>query len=310
MSPEEVKTIVANDTAINNKANGTLSIPIQDSHETCLQGLMDDYSFRGLAAVGSKTSGPAFQQEPGQAFVTRQSSYPASFSVLAKFVSKGNPDTDNLLTYVKQSPTSTWKLALTSQILGPTTFGVTVPSPAQAGGGFTTALDPGSTIRSEVASAFTADAASGRLPSGITAQWGPNSALSPSRIRQNYEPAGGQTTVSYSSQAPVAARSVATSADCPTPAYRLANGGTLAVFPVYLTIHIVAGAGQDLVQGANRSQFGFGVEPGSYQAVTMEWGDVVTVIEPPAGSNAPVEVIGQGVEQISATGVSSGSILT
>ena len=40
--PGDVASIVASDTAINNRANASLSIPLQDSHETCLQQVLDD----------------------------------------------------------------------------------------------------------------------------------------------------------------------------------------------------------------------------------------------------------------------------
>jgi hypothetical protein len=316
VTPADVKTIVANDTAINNKANGTLSIPLQDSHETCLQDLMDDYNFRGLQAAGQKSSGPPFQQLPGRAFVARQTSYPAYFSVLTKFVAPSSPNTDNLLTYIKESPSSPWKLELTSQILGPKSLGVTVPQAVAAGGGYTTTLaqgTAGANAAAGIASAFSTDARSGQLPSGFTAQWGPGDTSAPSKIRANYLGAGA-ATVTYSAQPPantgIPAIPAALEGGCPSPVYRLTGGGSLAVLPIYLTLHVVAEAGQDLLQGNDRSQFGLGLEPGTYQSVTTEWGDVLTVVEPPAGSQAPIEVIGQGLEQLAATGISTGSILT
>jgi hypothetical protein len=312
VSPADVGTIVANDTAINNKANGTLSIALQDSHEACLQDVMDDYNFRGLQAAGRKTSGPPFEQQPRRAFIARQSSYPAYFSVLTKFVAHSSPNTDNVLTYVKSSSSSPWKLALTSQILGPTSFGVSVPQAASIGGGYTTALTEGTaghSVAAGIASAFTTEARTGQLPNGFTAQWGPGDSSAPNKIRQNYL-AAGAATVSYSATAPASVRAVAATKGCPSPVYRLAGGGSLAVIPIYLTLHVVAEDGQDLLQGNDRSQFGYGLEPGTYQTVTTEWGDVLTVVEPPPGSPAPIDVIGQGLEQLGATGISTGSILT
>jgi hypothetical protein len=303
-----VRTIVANDTAINNKSNSSLSTGLQNSHETCLQDAMDDYNYQGLRESGAPNAGGSFKQVPGQSYVPRESSYPAYFSVLASFVSKGNPTSDNLLTYVKASAGGNWKLALTSQIFGPTSFGVHVPAPATLGGGFAMATTQPSQLAATVASAMSADASSGRLPPGVTAQWGPKQEASPRTLEQGYSQAGG-TSVTFSLTPPPAARSISDSPACPLPAYKLADGSELALFPVYLTLRVTAESGLSLVQGAERQQFGVGLAPGNYRSVTSVSGDVIAAIVPPASSHAPIEVIGQGLEQLSASGSSGSSIL-
>ena len=64
VTPGEVDSIVASDTAINNKANASLSITLQDSHESCLQDVLDDATYRGELAAGAKTLGGSFDQVP------------------------------------------------------------------------------------------------------------------------------------------------------------------------------------------------------------------------------------------------------
>ena len=126
----DVASIVASDTAINNRANASLSISLQDSHEACLQQILDDATYRGDLAAGSNTLGGSFDQVPGRAFVPRESDYPAFFSVLAQDRAASQPTTTNLLTYVKTSRSARWKLTSSSEILGPTNAGVAVPAAA------------------------------------------------------------------------------------------------------------------------------------------------------------------------------------
>ena len=58
-----------------------------------------------------------------------ETTYPALFSVLTEDRASSEPVTNNLLTYVKTSPDAGWKLASSSDILGPTDAGVAVPPP-------------------------------------------------------------------------------------------------------------------------------------------------------------------------------------
>src|SRR5208283_740136 len=127
VTPGEVPSIVAADSAINNRANSSLSLSLQNSHESCLQQVLDDATYRGDLAAGSNTLGGSFDQVPGRAFVPYETTYPAFFSVLAGYSSSSEPVTNNLLTYVKASPGAAWKLASSGSILGPTDAGVAVP---------------------------------------------------------------------------------------------------------------------------------------------------------------------------------------
>jgi len=61
--------------------------------------------------------------------------------VLAQNRASSQPTTNNLLTYVKTSPSARWKLASSSAILGPTNAGVAVPAAANDAGGYVTSLD-------------------------------------------------------------------------------------------------------------------------------------------------------------------------
>jgi hypothetical protein len=83
VTPGEVSSIVAADTVINNRANSSLSLSLQNSHESCLQQILDDATYRGDLAAGSNTLGGSFDQVPGRVLVPHQTAYPAFFSVLA-----------------------------------------------------------------------------------------------------------------------------------------------------------------------------------------------------------------------------------
>jgi len=129
IAPGDVASIVASDTTINNRANASLSIPLQNSHETCLQQILDDATYRGDQAAGSNTlggpstksrAGPSFRMRPLSGLLHRARRRPRHHQ----------PTTSNLLTYVKKSPSTPWKLASSSEILGPTNEGVAVPAAA------------------------------------------------------------------------------------------------------------------------------------------------------------------------------------
>jgi S1-C subfamily serine protease len=314
LTPSGVAAVVAADTAINNHANGTLSLSLQDSHETCLQATMDDATYRGELATGAKTLGGAFSQVPVRSYVPEESQYPAYFSVLAEDRTPKEPTVNDLLTYVKTSVSSRWKLASSSEILGPTSAGVAVPVAAQNANGYVTSLAPESSdglkvapgkVGALIATAFTSEAKSGKLPAGITAEYGKNGAANPHTIKTSYDVAGAVTST-FSTTAP---RGVSgPSPSCPYPAIRLANGGALVTFPLYLTISIHVPTGSVVVQPPSRSALGVLLAPGQYTELTLVFGDIGVAVVPKSGSNTPIEVIGQANEGLSETGVAgSGS---
>ena len=316
VTPAQVSTIVASDTAINNSANASLSIPLQDSHETCLQSTLDDATFRGDLASGASTLGGSFNQVPTESFVPRQQSYPAFFSVLAADTSSGQPTTHSLLSYVKATPSAHWKLASSSAILGPTVAGVAVPAALRDATGYATMLatatpdgliTPPGTVGSRVAAAFTAQARTGVLPPGISAQFGSKNAASPHSIAASFSGLGA-TTVSYSTVAPALAAGGLASSACAYPAFRLANGGALVTFAVFAKVVVTVPSGSAVVQPSSRSAFGGLLAPGIYSSLTITFGDMGVAVVPPAGSHSPIEVLGQESEELSAAGaVSSGS---
>jgi len=309
LTPSEVASVVASDTSINNQANAKLSLSLQDSHETCLQQSMDDANYRGDIAAGEKSLGSPFAQAPVQSYVPQESKYPASFSVLAADKASSEPTTNNLLTYVKDTAASHWKLASSSQILGPTAAGVAVPAAELSSTGYVTSLAPGSNdgltvapgkVGAEVASAFTAEAKSGKLPAGITAEFGLSNVANPHTIQKSYDVAG-QVTTQFTTSPPNGVAGA--SASCPYPAIRLANGGALVTFALFLRIAIHVPTGGVLVQPASRSNLGVLLAPGAYTSISLLFGDVGTAIVPKVGSTAPIAVIGQATEGLSETGV-------
>jgi S1-C subfamily serine protease len=312
LAPSGVASIVSSDTAVNNRANATLSITLQDSHESCLQQVLDDATYRGTLAAGSGPLGGSFDQVPEHAFVPRESSYPAFFSVLAKDQAASQSTTNNLLTYVKTSSTAKWKLASSSEILGPTAAGVTVPTVATDGEGYATSLAPTSTdglvtapakVAAELASAFTSEAASGKLPPGISAQFGPNDVADPHSIATSYGKLGTVTT-QFTSTTPAAAAAGAPSADCPYPAYRLSDGGALVTFAIFSKTVIDLQKGEIVIQPPDRSALGALLAPGNYSSVTFVTGDIGVAVVPRQGSSSPIDVIGQATEGLTETGVS------
>jgi hypothetical protein len=319
IAPGEVASIVASDTAINNQANASLSIPLQDSHETCLQQVLDDAIYRGDQAAGSNTLGGSFDQVPGRVLVPHEASYPAFFSVLAEDRASSQPTTSNLLTYVKTSPSARWKLASSSEILGPTSAGVAVPAAATDADGYVTSVDLAASdglatapdnVAARVAVAFTSEATSGKLPAGISAQFGPKNVADPHSIPASYAGVG-TVTVQFTATVPAIAAAGTPSRDCPYPAIRLADGGALVTFAVFEKVVVHVRTGNVVVQPSDRSALGVLLPPGSYSSITILAGDMGVAIVPPSGSLSPIEVIGQASEDLSETGVpgsgSSGS---
>jgi len=319
IAPGDVASIVASDTVINNRANASFSITLQDSHETCLQQILDDATYRGDRAAGSNTLGGSFDQVPGRVLVPHETGYPAFFSVLAEDRASAQPTTNNLLTYVKTAPSARWKLASSSEILGPINAGVAVPAAATDADGYVMSVDPAAgdglvtapdNVAARVAAAFTSEAASGKLPAGISAQFGPKNAADPHSIAASYAGVG-TVTVQFTATTPAAAAAGAQSRDCPYPAIRLADGGALVTFAVFEKLVVHVQTGNVVVQPSDRSALGVLLPPGDYSSVTMLAGDMGVAVVPPAGSRSPIEAIGQASEDLTETGVpgsgSSGS---
>lgn len=320
VAPADVGAIVAADTAVNNRANASLSLTLQDSHETCLQGQMDDLLYKAQLTAGDKSSSTAFDQVANRPMVTRQHGYPAAFSVVASDVASGQPDTTAFLTYVRSSSSARWKLASSSFVLGPTAAGVAVPAVATDAQGFATAVPASSGVAagaaSEVASAFTQEAKSGHLPAGVTAQFGPNAGYreqnDPYQVAHFFSSVG-TATVTYTTATPRIAAPTLAAAGCAGsfPTYRLADGGFLAVFPIYQRLVLTVKGSGAFTQPGNLQGTPFSLLPGgSYSEVTSLQADVCVAVVPPPGSSAPVEVIGQGLEALSQTGVEGGVITT
>jgi S1-C subfamily serine protease len=303
---------VAADTAINNRANSSLSLSLQSSHESCLQQTLDDATYRGDLAAGSNTLGGSFDQVPGRVFVPHETTYPAFFSVLAEDRASSEPVTNNLLTYVKTSSDARWKLASSSEILGPTDAGVAVPAVATDAQGYVTSLDGATTdglvtapdrVAALVAKAFTSEAVSGKLPVGISAQFGPKNVADPHSIAASYAKLG-TVTMRFSTVTPAAAAAGAPSPECPYPAYRLADGGALVTFPVFATTVVQVQAGYVVTQPSNRRALGVLLPPGTYNSITMVAGDMDVAVVPPTRSRQPIQVIGQASEGLTETGAS------
>src|ERR1035441_9807823 len=137
--------------------------------------------------------------------------------------------------------------------------------------------------------------ASGRLPAGISAQFGPKNVADPHSIPASYAGVG-TVTVQFTATAPTAAAAGAPSRDCPYPAIRLANGGALDTFAVFEEVIVHVRTGNVVVQPSDRSALGVLLPPGNYSSITMLAGDMGLAIVPPSGSRSPIEVIGQASE--------------
>jgi S1-C subfamily serine protease len=193
---------------------------------------------------------------------------------------------------------------------------VSVPDVATDAKGYATSLDvkddaglllAPDQVASRVASAFTSEAATGKLPTGISAEFGPHGVADPRAITAVYAGVGTVTTT-FGTAVPAYAAAGRPSPDCPYPAYRLKDGGALVTFAVFSQIHVQVRSGGAVVQPSNRSVLGVLLAPGTYTSFTLTSGDMDVAIVPPAGSTSPLEVIGQASEGLSETGVTgSGS---
>ena len=159
------------------------------------------------------------------------------------------------------------------------------------------------TLAALVAKGFTSEALSGKLPAGLTAQFGPKNVADPHSIVASYANLG-TATMRFSTVTPAAAVAGAPSSECPYPAYRLADGGALVTFPVFATTVVQIQSGYVVTQPSNRSAFGVLLPPGTYNSITMVVGDMDVAVVPPTGSRQPIEVIGQASEGLTETGAS------
>ncbi len=278
-----------------------------------MQQVLDDATYRGERAAGTDSLGAPFDQVPQRAMVPTETSYPAFFSVLAEDKASGQPTTNNLLTYVKTSPTARWKLASSSGILGPTSTGVAVPAIATDAQGYVTTIGPAAShglvvapdkVAARVAAAFTTEAATGKLPEGISTQFGPKNLADPHSIAASYAGLGAVTT-KFTTVTPPGAAAGALSRDCPYPAFRLADNGGLVTFAIFMRIVVHITTGSVAVQPPDRSALGVLLPPGTYSSITMLIGDMGVAIVPPARSRSPIEVIGQTTEDLEDTGVAA-----
>jgi hypothetical protein len=149
----------------------------------------------------------------------------------------------------------------------------------------------------------------------VTAQFGPSAGFQaqydPFEVGKFFAQIGKATLTYTTSVPPVAAAALAgPGCDRSYPAYRLADGGALVVFPIFQRLVLTTGAHGTFPQPGNR-QSPFPLLPGgSYSEVTSLQADVCVAIVPPAGSGEPIQVIGQGLEPLSQTGVEGGIITT
>ena len=217
---------------------------------------------------------------------------------------------------MKVAPSARWKLSSSSEILGPTSLGVSVPDAATDAQGYATSLDVKDNaglllapdqVAGRVASAFTSEAATGKLPKGISAEFGPNGVADPHTIAAVYAGVGTVTTT-FSTAVPASAAAGRPSPDCPYPAYRLQDGGALVTFAVFSQIHVKVRSGGGRRPTLQPKRARCAPAPGTYTSFTLTSGDMGVAIVPPAGSKSPIEVIGQASEGLIETGVTgSGS---
>jgi S1-C subfamily serine protease len=152
-----------------------------------------------------------------------------------------------------------------------------------------------------VAKAFTSEAVSGKLPAGVSAEFGPKNVADPHSIVASYASLG-TVTMRFSTATRAAAAAGAPSPECPYPAYRLAAGGALVTFPIFSTMVVQVQPGYVVTQPSNRSALGVLLPAGTYNSITMVVGDMDVAVVPPTGSRQPIQVIGQASEGLTQTG--------
>lgn len=120
----DVKTIIADDYAVNNTDNTNLSYALQATHEEGSALVMDDAAFRALKRSGDKTlEGSRYYPFYGtvtESSVPAQTSYPKRFVAIMKQTSSpGTPSADRecpggagILVEEKNSSSSPWRVSL------------------------------------------------------------------------------------------------------------------------------------------------------------------------------------------------------
>lgn len=317
VAPVGVRAIIDRDAFVNNQANEIVSIPLQDSHEACMQDVADDDNFRFIEAnhvPSSDTSLGGFASIPTTDFVPRQTTYPAYFTVVLDNKVQGQPTTESLATYVRASSAASWKLEWSSFLLG-SLPGFAVPAPANDASGFAKSLDPSSnayeippgSVASRVAAALSSDAGTGTMPHGFSVDTGPNGPVDPATVVRANSRIGQSLSISFSTDGPPAAAPGLPSPACPTPAYALKDGAALVTFLMFETdVYSDASASSPLTQPSTYSGFGVSVKPGVYSMIREVSADFYTVLDPPHGSRSPVEVVGENQEVISSQSLKGG----
>ena len=156
--------------------------------------------------------------------------------------------------------------------------------------GYATTVDPGApdglvtapdTVAARVASAFSSEAVSGKLPRGISAQFGPKNVADPHQITAAYAGVG-TVSAQFTATTPALAAGGGPSRYCPYPAFRLADGAALVTFAVFLKVVVHVKSGSVVIQPTDRSALGVLLAPGDYSSVTTLVGDMDLAIVPPA----------------------------
>jgi hypothetical protein len=112
LTPTAALGIIRTERDLNDRANATLDVDLQDRHETGAAARIDDDAFRRLLVAGKTAVPGAVQTNGSRAFVPRQSDYPAEF--LGQWTETGADGTHGttLGLFVRLAPGDAWRVTL------------------------------------------------------------------------------------------------------------------------------------------------------------------------------------------------------
>lgn len=285
--PDDARKIVEDLNAASDKANDTLDFKLEESIETSPARDIAEAYYKRLQALGRTTaSGPPRSIQDVTVYVPKQTTYPARFLAYVKLALVENPAEpaiNRLRLYEKEAGDEPWKLAMYITVppefaapdipLDPDGFAEMVNDDDDAGA---LKLEP-SRVPEELSKYLSAYAAG--TDSSIFAP-----GRFTSELAQTYK-----TAADNDAGRQISNTTEVTPGDVDVQAFRLRDGGALALFDTKAVTSYAAGEGQALSATAGSEGL---LPPGTYKTIKRTISTMVAAVIPPTGSQGLVQITG------------------
>ena len=284
--PDDARKIVEDLNAASDKANDTLDFNLEGSIETSPARDIAEAYYKRLQALGRTTaSGPPRSIQDVTVYVPKQTTYPARFLAYVKLALVDNPAEpaiNRLRLYEKEAGDEPWKLAM--YITVPPEFAAPdIPLDAD---GFAEIVtdDDADTLKLEPS----------RVPEELSkylsgyAAGTDSSIFAPGRftneVAQTYK-----TAADNDAGRQISNTTAVSPGDVDVQAFKLRDGGALALFDTNAVTTYAAGEGQ--VLNATAGSEGL-LPPGAYKTIKRTLATMVAAVIPPTGSEGLVQIAG------------------